>query len=248
MIICALDCETTGLDKTKDRVTELGAVFFNSEDWTTISVFQSLVWDESYPPQTAEIVKITGITQDMLNKGGKTPESVWGLFKNIFSVHKVDAIIAHNAPFDKGFIEEELKRQELAPLTAPWVCSIKDIKHTVGQCRKLSHLALDYGIPVDPRILHRASDDVDLLIKMLKEAVQDFPTLIKRAGLKDVTIRALVPSPFGMGSDGGIGKDKAKACGFNWDGARKFWVKTVKEDELEQEERELGYKVAIIPA
>lgn len=246
MTICALDVETTGLDSKKDRVTELGVVFFNTEDWASVNTYQSLLWDKSYPPLTAEITKITGITQDMLTSEGRSPESVWSIFKDMFSTYKVDAVVAHNADFDKSFVAEELKRHELAPIAVPWVCSMKDIKHTVGTCRKLSHLALDYGLAVDPKVLHRAKDDVELMIRMLKEAVSDFPTLLKRSLLKNLVVRAVVPSPFGAGSDGGVGKDKAKACGFSWDGARKIWVKTIKEDELEQTERELGYKLTVI--
>jgi DNA polymerase III epsilon subunit-like protein len=246
MIFCAVDTETTGLNPQKDRVTELGAVFFNTEDWSRIGVYQSLVWEDSYPEITPEITKITGITLDLLKSKAQKPETVWNNFKNMTLSHGVDAFIAHNATFDRAFVEEELTRNEIELFKKPWVCSIKDIKHTVGQCRKLSHLALDYGVAVDPSTLHRASDDVELMIKMLKQSGCNFEQLVRRSQLKDVVIRAIVPAPFGMHSDGGIGKDKAKACGFNWDAARKIWTKTIKEDELEQEEKELGYKVAIV--
>jgi len=248
MILCALDVETTGFDPKQDRVIELAAKIYNTEEmFFPLAEVSTLVFSEQHPKLTEEIVDITGINEAMLNSEfSRHPNDVFKELADKIREHKVQAMLAHNAPFDKGFVDMELAIiNEILGL--PWMCTWKDIQHPAKfKCKKLSHLALDYGIAIDPKELHRATADVDLMIDMVKAAGVDFEYLFQRSQVPDVTIRACIPSPFGPGGDGGVGKDKAASLGFRWQGDRKIWTKTVKEDQLDIEKERLGYNVAII--
>jgi DNA polymerase-3 subunit epsilon len=98
------DTETTGLDpNTGDRITELGCV--EIDDFIpTGRTFHAYVNPQRSIPK--EVVAITGLTSEFL---ADKP-----LFEDVaadFVEFVGDAImVAHNAPFDRGFINMELSR------------------------------------------------------------------------------------------------------------------------------------------
>jgi DNA polymerase III epsilon subunit-like protein len=260
MRVLAFDCETQGFDFSKHRITEVGAIIFDSTTLKELGRFNTLVWDESYAPQSEEIVQITGITDAMLKADGLPFSSALRVIDTLIGEHGgVDYFMAHNAPFDKRAFLSELNRLDELPEAVstkyaglPWICTLNDIEHpSKFKSKKLAHLALDYGVTVNPKLLHRADADCELMIEMLREGKIDLENVIARSKLADVVIRALVPSPFGAKGDGGTGKDKAKACGFSYGKAgdvtvAQAWLKKVKENEIEKEQEALGYKVTII--
>lgn len=246
MIVCAFDLETTGLDSKKDRIIELGAVFFDTASFKIIDEFSTFIWDSTYPKITEEITDITGITLEQVMKQHLLPEGALRTLLLRIENIKPAAFIAHNAQFDKGFLLAEAERCKIE-IKLPFVCSMRDFIHPEKfKCKKLSHLALDYGVPINPEDLHRAVGDIHVMIKMLEKMEANFEDVLSRAHLKDIVIRAVVPPPFGPKSDGGVGKDKAKSLGYNWNNDTKIWTKTVKEDQVEKEQNELGYRVIIV--
>lgn len=107
---------------------------------------------------------------------------------------------------------------------------------------------------VDPRELHRASADVELMLRMLEASKISWQQIWNRAQVPWVIVKANVPPPFGKGSDNGKGKDKAKAQGFSWqklprtDGPefKNSWIKKIKQDKVEDEGEALGYPLTIL--
>ncbi|MED5548108.1 MAG: DNA polymerase III subunit epsilon [Pseudomonadota bacterium] len=98
------DTETTGLDpNTGDRVTELGCVEV-IDCIPTGKTFHAYVNPQRSIPK--EVIEITGLTAEFL---ADKP-----LFEEIaedFLAFVGDAVlVAHNAPFDRGFINMELAR------------------------------------------------------------------------------------------------------------------------------------------
>lgn len=268
-----IDFETTGFDKNSDRVTEAaarGIRFISPGEILVDNGYASqLCWEEDYPLIPEKVQQITGITNEKLESEGAYFGDFIGAMYHANGGWP-DYFIAHNAPFDKGFFEQEVKRvrdtmEHLKDmdkveicnkaLDIPWLCSLRDIRHPVEfKSKKLAHLALDYGCAVDPKELHRALADVDLLIYMLREGKIDLAEVAGLSKIPDVIIRAIVPKPFGVNGDNGVGKDKAKACGFGYgcapgtDGPRveQAWLKKVKETDVEKEKEALGYEVKII--
>jgi DNA polymerase III epsilon subunit family exonuclease len=105
----AIDTETSGLDPRYDRIVEIACVRF-SEDGQEISRFQSLVYPECVISD--KLISIHGITNEMVADAPRF-EYVFGEFANfIFDADLGDSsiLMAHNAQFDVGFINEEINR------------------------------------------------------------------------------------------------------------------------------------------
>ena len=102
----AFDTETTGLDwRGDDRVIEVGAVELMNYI-PTGKTFRMLI--NPGRPVSADTVRITGITDEMLidQPSFDHPDIVDGLMAFIGDAR----IVAHNAGFDRGFLNAELMR------------------------------------------------------------------------------------------------------------------------------------------
>ena len=65
MILLGLDFETTGLNFDTDRITEIGAVLWDTKEGKPIALHNHLVKHDDAPPITEEVEQLTGITQAM---------------------------------------------------------------------------------------------------------------------------------------------------------------------------------------
>ena len=97
----AFDLETTGLDPRRDRIVEFGAVTFDKRG--PIVRYSALI--DPGIPMPEEAGRVNGITGAML--AGKPP--LEAVFPDFLRVVDGTIIIAHNAPFDTGFVNEALK-------------------------------------------------------------------------------------------------------------------------------------------
>ena len=98
-----LDFETTGLSPDNgDRAIEIGAV--KLENGVVTDRFQELM----YPGQPVShfIADYTGITNEMLSKAAPCHE----VMQRFADFIQGQNLVAHNASFDKRFLDSELKR------------------------------------------------------------------------------------------------------------------------------------------
>jgi DNA polymerase III epsilon subunit family exonuclease len=113
-----IDTETTGLNYKTDRVIEIGAIkIVNSQ---IVEKFDMLVDSVEEVPQV--IQKITGITKRDLLKEGERPEDVYPKLREFISDY---TLVAHNAQFDYKFLNAEMYRYNIDPITNPYVCTLK---------------------------------------------------------------------------------------------------------------------------
>ncbi len=95
------DSETTGLDPDKDDVVQLGAVRIVNGRIIVAEVFDTLV--NPGRPIPAQSSKVHGITDTLV---ADAPD--FGQARAAFQSYAADAVlIAHNAPFDMGFLNRE---------------------------------------------------------------------------------------------------------------------------------------------
>lgn len=170
----AFDTETTGLHADSNYLTEIGGVRFNY-DGTIGDSFDSLIKPKELIPDT--ITNLTKITNDMVaDKPGD--EVVVPDFLNYIN-DKSTVLVAHNAPFDVGFINAALKRQNLPFLSnividtlplARWAYPMLSLESEKGQY-KLQSLAKRFNINVISA--HRADDDARVCMELFKRILQD---------------------------------------------------------------------------
>lgn len=245
-LVAGVDFETTGIDSEKDFITEIGAALFDARTWEPQAYFTTFVKIPiAVPP---EITKLTGITNEMLSDGKEPAVAIKELHKFLL---QAKAVVAHNAPFDQGFFYHAagasgLEIYDIQTYGSKWYCSNSDVPHVDKYCRKLSHLALDYGVKVDITRLHRALDDVKLMGQMLKGTGFTFDQIKAFADEPWVYLKAVVRYEQ---------RELAKKAGYGWEKChgtytpifKSTWVKRVKESKLEAEKSEdCGFKREVI--
>ncbi len=94
------DLETTGLSADADEVIEFAAVKV-TPDGGIAAEFSTLVRASRLVP--AEITRLTGITQDAIDREGQPPADAMKAFTAFVGTHP---IFFHNAPFDQAFIKK----------------------------------------------------------------------------------------------------------------------------------------------
>jgi DNA polymerase III subunit epsilon len=98
-----IDFETTGLDATKDQVTQVGLVWWDSKVGLSEkrSYYVRLRTGMKIP---AEIVDLTGITPTLLREQGISESKVFGVIG--YYIGKSDVVVAQHAPFDFSFLAQ----------------------------------------------------------------------------------------------------------------------------------------------
>ncbi len=100
------DTETTGLSaKDGDRIIELGAVEI-VDLLPTGREFHRLIYPDRQVSE--DTIRITGITDEMLK--GKPVFSDPSVYKEFLDFIEDSPLVAHNAEFDRGFLNEEMRR------------------------------------------------------------------------------------------------------------------------------------------
>ncbi len=156
-IVC-FDIETTGLNKNKDLIIEIGAVILrDGEVQETFNTFA-----DPGRSLSREIVELTGITDKMLEGAPSQAEAV----KAFLDFAGDRPLAAHNAEFDMGFIALACERMG-RDLPNPWVDSLILAQNLLPDLKnfKLDTVANHLNLPAFNH--HRASDDAATVGYML---------------------------------------------------------------------------------
>ena len=221
MKIFVVDTETTGFEPNKETLIEVAGVVYDTTTETILESYQTLLYATSNAAQHVNNIKPEALklmSQDQKINAKELMEAM---------AEDCDAVIAHNAKFDKDFLEHNQ-----IDLGKPWVCSWNDITYpNASKSKKLGHLCYDHGVPV--LTAHSALHDVYILIELFKK-VPDLDKQLKKAGEPKDTYVAQV---------GFENKDAAKEKGFRWNPAKKLWTKEVRQSEAEELIKGAGFKI-----
>ncbi len=228
-----LDIETTGLNKDGDKIIELAIQRFRFDtEGRIVEVGQCRTWREDPGfPLPDEITKLTGLTDTDLADQAIVDGDVVKL------LGPVDVVIAHNASFDRPFVERRLP----ALAGKAWACSMRDMDWLdLGfDGQGLSHLVMQCGYFYDA---HRAENDCLALLYLLSHGLKGGGTvlgrLIERAEQPTWRINA-IDAPFDS-------KDWLKGRGYRWDPVLRFWWREVRDRDLEAEKAWLASAVYIV--
>jgi DNA polymerase-3 subunit epsilon len=160
-----LDTETTGFDpRTGDRMIEVGCI--EIEDLLpTGRTFHRLIHPErSIPP---DAIRVHGITDEKVKDAPKFAEIVIDLCDFIGDA----PIIAHNAQFDRNFIDHEFGRCGRALFEEHrWIDTLKLAQARFpGMANSLDALCKRFKVSLVERTLHGALIDARLLAEVYLE-------------------------------------------------------------------------------
>ncbi|MBA4256215.1 MAG: DNA polymerase III subunit epsilon [Polaromonas sp.] len=233
--VLVLDTETTGLDASRDQVIELALLRVAVDTATGLPVGPVQVYDGLEDPGRgipAAITEITGITDAMV-RGQRLDEA-----RIAELADGIDLVVAHNAGFDRPFVEARLPR--FAQLA--WACSFADLNWKArGQSSaRLESLALACGQFYSA---HRAETDCHALLSVLARPLAAFGPLpgtdgsAVETGLAALLVAAgqvhhrlqATGAPFEA-------KDALKARGYRWDAQQRVWCTTLRSEQALRDE------------
>jgi len=219
-----LDTETTGTNQALDRIIELGIVIVeycpeSGQVYRVLQTYNEL--EDPDMPIPPESTKIHGISDAMLQGKKIVDTDVEQLMSD------VSLVIAHNASFDRGFVETRLPFFQ----RKAWACSFAQIPwkiEGIGSA-SLEFLAYKCGFHFSG---HRASVDCHALLEVLQSdlphsGTKVFKMLLDKARNPDIKVWA-INAPYDN-------KDKLKERAYRWDGDRKTWHRTLSSEDITQE-------------
>lgn len=159
--LCFFDLETTGLDPEKDRIIEI-AIYKLEADGVTWQNWHTLV--KPPEPISDEIVKITGIKNEMLDHASTWPDIAQRVHDLLLNCD----LGGHNVrSFDIPFLENEFKRVAMA---LPWpddYVVVDTLEIARRQIRHTLEMMWEWYVMGNPELAknnkfspHRAMDDV----------------------------------------------------------------------------------------
>ncbi len=157
-----VDVETTGLSPSFNRIIEIAAVRIEDGKIKEEEVFQTIV----NPKEEVSIfiLSLTGIPNEEII-AAPTMEEVLPHFLEFLG--KDSIFVAHNARFDMGFINEELKRYYFRPLTNAVVDTVRLAKQKMPGLPSYSLTSLISHLGFDHEKNHRALDDAKITAQIL---------------------------------------------------------------------------------
>ncbi len=205
-----VDTETTGFDARSEQIIELGMLAFDYDADGTVYGVRELFSGLEDPgrPLPQEVMDITGITDEDV-KGQRFDDA---LVREALS--GADLVIAHNAAFDRPFLERRYPDFE----RKPWACSIRDVgwRELGFGSSGLEFLAFRRGFYYDA---HRAIFDCRAGVELLAEPLPD-----GERPMRMLRLSALKRSVRLWAEGAAIAKkDLLKARGYRFNGASKVW-------------------------
>ncbi|MBS0393055.1 MAG: DNA polymerase III subunit epsilon [Proteobacteria bacterium] len=219
-----LDTETTGMSRESDQVIELALLRFE------------------YEVDSGAIVRITDVYSGLEDPGRPIPPestAIHGITDEMVAGHALDEqrvaevvrdatlVVAHNAGFDRPFVEARL------PMFAnlPWGCSLEQVPWADEGFRgaKLEYLGWASGFFYEA---HRSETDCRALIEVLRRPLPKsgriaFKRLLEAAAEPALRLWA-TGSPFET-------KDLLRERGYRWDAERRCWHRVVAKSLAKEE-------------
>jgi DNA polymerase III subunit epsilon len=219
-----IDTETTGTNRENDQIIELAVVRFE------------------YGPESGEIARITDVYSGLEDPGRPIPPestAIHGITDEMVAGRSLDEaritavvrdaalVVAHNAAFDRPFVEARL------PLftALPWGCSLEQVPWAEEGFRgaKLEYLGWASGFFYDA---HRSETDCRALLELLRRPLPKSGRIAFKRLLEAAVEPALrlwaTGSPFET-------KDLLRERGYRWDAERRCWHRVVPKAAAKEE-------------
>jgi len=172
-----IDLETTGTSPARDRIIEIGLCLV--EGGALVEEWSSLV--DPQVPIPPFIERYTGITAAMV-KGAPTFAELADDLRE-----RLDGrlLVAHNAPFDYGFLRHAFARCQ-TPFAPPVLCTVQLSRRLFPRERRhgLDAVIARHGLSCDHR--HRALGDARVLWDFLCLLQRELPAAVVAGAVRSV--------------------------------------------------------------
>ena len=227
-----VDTETTGTRHESDQIIELGLTRFD------------------YAEESGEVFRVSGVYSGLEDPGRPIPPestAIHGITDAMVAGKRIDEarvleltagaklIVAHNAAFDRPFLEARLPAFE----SLPWGCSFAQVPWEAEglRGRKLEYLGWMSGFFFDA---HRSEIDCRALLELLRRPLPKsrriaFKLLLEAAAEPALRLWA-TGSPFET-------KDILRERGYRWDADRRCWSRVVPRSAAKEESEWLKAEV-----
>ena len=230
MKLLIIDTETTNI--IEPQVCEIAATLYQVSD--NVRETGAICSISTVLPVTENPAEfVNGITWELTSKNPFVDESM-SLLKRMTAC--ADYTVAFNAEFDAPLVDKLLNTN------LNWLCAMKDFDWgypAKNDSYKLTDLALWLGIGIST--VHRAGDDVRLLVECFNRRKQQLPDMVNQAIF--VSNSPMIEFKAMVGYDN---RELAKTAGFYWDGDRKLWTKKLRKCRFNEFVKILGFDVEII--
>ncbi|MFW5653259.1 MAG: exonuclease domain-containing protein [Planctomycetota bacterium] len=223
-VIAVVDTETEGLDPEADSLIEIAAALVQTDAEGRIVEILGKGYGLQDPGRLlpARITKLTGLTNEKLEGKVIDADHLTAFFD------RADAVLAHGAKFDAGFVRRLLPG--IAHL--PWLCTLEDVdwlEHGYDG-RALGHLLAQQGL-FAPKA-HTARDDVAALVNLAATVLPNGRTVLAEALANAQTTTVRVDAE----RDTYSARADLRRRGYRFDWSRKVWSLEVSEFQSDYEE------------
>jgi DNA polymerase III subunit epsilon len=198
-----VDLETDGVDPSRDRMLELGAILYSVPAQTTLLQFSALL---PVVPPTNAAEHVNGISVAALEAALTLEFDAHFIALQMLAL--ADVVVCHNGlEFDRVFLGKAWHHK-------PWIDTKHDVAWPKGRPGdSLVNTALAHGVAVASA--HRALTDCGLIASLF-DRQPDLQALLTRALRPKHIFRAIVEYDQ---------RQAAKDAGFSWDPTRKWWLR-----------------------
>lgn len=158
-VFVVVDLETTGRSPDSSEILEIGAVKLRGGE--VLETFETLVKPRGRIPM--EIRHITGIHPDLVEHQPFLEEVLPGFLHFLGDA----VLVAHNSPFDRGFLNAAVARQFGAPLENKDLCTCRLARRLMPGLRSKGLDALTEYFQLDNAARHRAMGDARVTAELL---------------------------------------------------------------------------------
>lgn len=162
-VYVVFDVETTGLSSTYDTIIELAGVKIQHGE--VIDTFESFANPHRALPD--KIIEITGITDDMLVDA---PE-IDGVLEDFHKWVEDSVLVAHNATFDIGFLNQGYAKIDIPKITNPYIDTLELARFLLPELGNHRLNTLCKHLEVELTQHHRAIYDAEATAEMFWKLV-----------------------------------------------------------------------------
>jgi DNA polymerase III epsilon subunit family exonuclease len=169
-VFTAFDVETTGFSPENDRIVEIGAVRFVGNGEILASTNWLVHPGMEIPFYATEV---NGITTERVS-GAPVFGTVWPEFA---AFCQDSILLAHNAPFDTGFLRAELERAGIPPPAMPVGDTLPLFRCWFPQAESHALEPLSIYLGVQGGEYHRAAADSFHIVTVFNEGLKHRPDM-----------------------------------------------------------------------